>query len=96
MKAQFDNLQKKLSRDLLDERKYKVFYWAPDYSFCGFATSGQVENTAKKWLRDKKLRISERAGGIDKDQGKETNALLSNVSPIPELTKILKKSEMSY
>ena len=34
----------------MKDDNYKVFYWAPDYSFCGFATSGEVKATAKKWL----------------------------------------------
>ena len=26
---------------------YRGFYWAPDYSFCGFASNTNIEKTAK-------------------------------------------------
>jgi hypothetical protein len=60
MKAEYDKLTYKLESKLMDDKNYKVFYWAPDYSFCGFATSEQVKSTASKWMKDKKLGISER------------------------------------
>ena len=68
----------------MDKNNYKVFYWAPDYSFCGFATSDQVQSTAKKWMKDKRLKMTERM-----DRGDKTEDLVNNVSHIPEIMKLL-------
>lgn len=32
-------MHENLKKNLMDQKNYKVFYWAPDYSYCGFATS---------------------------------------------------------
>jgi hypothetical protein len=68
-----------------------VFYWAPDYSFCGFATSNQVESTAQKWLRDRrKLGVGERQFHESKSKDDITN----NVSYIPEISKYLRNTQI--
>ncbi len=67
-----------LKQTLMNQKNYKVFYWAPDYSFCGFATPSQVESTAHKWLKDRnKLGVSERQIRENKDD------ITHNVSAIP-------------
>jgi hypothetical protein len=72
----------------MDDKNYKVFYWAPDYSFCGFATSEQVKSTASKWMKDKKLGISERQF----IENKSKESLTSNVSQIPEIMRFLRNT----
>lgn len=39
----------------MNDKHYKIFYWAPDYSFCGFATNNEVSKTAKVWMKNKNL-----------------------------------------
>ena len=74
----------------MDQKNYKVFYWAPDYSFCGFATSDEVSQTAKKWMKDKSLKIGDRGGGgITHKDDKRKEELVNNVSHIPEIMKMI-------
>eukprot|EP00350_Pseudokeronopsis_sp_OXSARD2_P010105 CAMPEP_0170554612 /NCGR_PEP_ID=MMETSP0211-20121228/12489_1 /TAXON_ID=311385 /ORGANISM="Pseudokeronopsis sp., Strain OXSARD2" /LENGTH=70 /DNA_ID=CAMNT_0010863837 /DNA_START=918 /DNA_END=1130 /DNA_ORIENTATION=- len=63
LRQHYDQMNENLKKKLMDSSNYKMFYWAPDYSFCGFATSEQVKSTAKKWMVDKKLKMNERDGG---------------------------------
>ena len=72
----------------MDTKNYKMFYWAPDYSFCGFASSEQVEQTASKWLKDKRLNFQTRKY-LDKDG---SSHIVQNVSSIPEIMKYLKNT----
>ena len=50
LKRKMTSINKRFERQLMDSNNYKIFYWAPDYSFCGFATNKEVRQTAKKWL----------------------------------------------
>ncbi|CDW85717.1 UNKNOWN [Stylonychia lemnae] len=90
LKAEYDKLTQKLENKLMDDKNYKVFYWAPDYSFCGFATSEQVRSTASKWMKDKKLGISER----QIIENKSKDSLTSNVSQIPEIMRFLRNTQL--
>ena len=38
LKKHYDMLNSRFEEQLMDKKNYKLFYWAPDYSFCGFAT----------------------------------------------------------
>ena len=39
LKKHYDMMNDNLKKQLMHKNNYKVFYWAPDYSFCGFAPS---------------------------------------------------------
>ena len=44
--------------------EYRGFYWAPDYSFCGFAPNAKIEKTAKQWVSNEKIKVGERLAYI--------------------------------
>lgn len=73
----------------MDQKNYKMFYWAPDYSYCGFATSGEVKETAKKWLKNRKAKLNDRG-----DHNEKGSEMISNISPIPELMQVLSHTNL--
>jgi hypothetical protein len=83
IQKKFDNLNAHLSKQIMDEKKFKHFYWAPDYSFCGFATSSHVAKTGNRWLRDKKMKLTDRSSEQEKNLVGQKVNLLNNVAHIP-------------
>eukprot|EP00347_Sterkiella_histriomuscorum_P018866 403343872 len=91
LKVEYERLTNNLESQLMNDKNYKMFYWAPDYSFCGFATQEQVKQTAKKWMKDKRLNLGERQI-TERDRSREY--LTSNVSHIPEIMKYIKNTKL--
>lgn len=73
----------------MNKKNFKVFYWAPDYSFCGFAPSDQVRQTGMMWMKDKKLKLGARSYRVDKSED-----CIKNVSSIPELMEAINHSNL--
>ncbi|CAI2367317.1 unnamed protein product [Moneuplotes crassus] len=87
------NIMKRLSEDsqcnfwptqMKVPEMYKSFYWSPDYSYCGFATDGNIRKTAQKWHKAPNLSFNKRL----KDS--KNMKAIKNISCIPVIAEELK------
>jgi hypothetical protein len=80
--------------ELLHPNNYKIFYWAPDYSFCGFATTNKIKQTALRWQKHPKLDFSAHSDPNEAIKRIGDGTSLNNIAGVPQLANILKKTQI--